>query len=251
MPAELLLSVSEVDLDIDQRPVLQGISLQLQRGEIMTLIGLNGSGKTTLLRVILGLLRPDRGRVWLRPGTRIGYMPQRLTVEDTLPLTVARFMTLTRRASRDRVEQALVETGAEYVMYRPLQAISGGELQRVMLARALLHEPELLVLDEPVQSVDVIGQQELYDLLGTIRRRRGCAILMVSHDLYLVMPTTDQVICMNHHVCCAGTPDRVSQHPAYLELFGSARPRLAVYRHQHDHHHDPHGDVVIDDAGHG
>ncbi len=242
--SEHLLTVAHVDLTLGQRPILQDISLQLHRGEIMTLIGLNGSGKTTLLRVILGLLKPDRGRVWLRPALRIGYMPQRLVVEDTLPLTVARFMTLGVRMPRRQIAAALAETGAAAVLDSPLNAISGGELQRVMLARALLREPELLVLDEPVQSVDVAGQFELHDLLGTIRRRHGCAILMVSHDLHLVLPTADQVICMNHHICCAGPPELVSRHPAYRELFGTEQARLAVYRHHHDHRHDVHGDVV-------
>lgn len=244
MTSEHLLTVEHVDLTLGQRPILQDISLQLHRGEIMTLIGLNGSGKTTLLRVILGLLKPDRGRVWLRPALRIGYMPQRLAVEDTMPLTVARFMTLGVRMPRREIAAALAETGAEQVLDSPLNAISGGELQRVMLARALLREPELLVLDEPVQSVDVAGQFELYDLLGAIRRRHGCAILMVSHDLHLVLPTADQVICMNHHICCAGPPELVSRHPAYRELFGTEHARLAIYRHHHDHRHDVHGDVI-------
>jgi zinc transport system ATP-binding protein len=250
MDAECLLEVEHVDLNLGQRSILQDISLRLHRSEIMTLIGLNGSGKTTLLRVILGLIRPDRGRVRLRPALRIGYMPQRLTVEDTLPLTVARFMTLGVRMPRRRIAAALAETGAEQVLDSPLNAISGGELQRVMLARALLREPELLVLDEPVQSVDVAGQFELYDLLGALRRRHGCAILMVSHDLHLVLPTADQVICMNHHICCAGPPELVSRHPAYRELFGTEQTRLAIYRHHHDHRHDLHGDV-IDPSGQG
>lgn len=244
MSTDALLQVDGIDLTLGQHHVLQDISFQLRHGEAITLIGLNGSGKTTLLRVILGLLRPDRGRVRIRAGTRIGYMPQKLPVEETLPLTVARFMTLSVRASRSRLRQVLGETGAAHVLNSPLAGISGGELQRVLLARALLREPELLVLDEPVQSVDVTGQFELYDLLGRIRRRHGCAILMVSHDLHLVMPTTDRVICMNHHICCAGSPELVSQHPAYLRLFGPERADLAVYRHHHDHRHDAHGDVV-------
>jgi zinc transport system ATP-binding protein len=239
-----IISLDDIELRRGGKDILRGVSWRIARGEHWALIGPNGSGKTTLLRVILGLVKPDRGRVWLRPALRIGYMPQRLTVEDTLPLTVARFMTLGVRMPRRQIAAALAETGADQVLDSPLNAISGGELQRVMLARALLREPELLVLDEPVQSVDVTGQFELYDLLGEIRRRHGCAILMVSHDLHLVLPTADQVICMNHHICCAGPPELVSRHPAYRELFGTEHARLAIYRHHHDHRHDVHGDVV-------
>ena len=246
MTVRPLLLVSEVDLHFGNYHVLQNVSLRLAAGEVLTLVGLNGSGKTTLLRVILGLQRPDYGRVELN-ADRIGYMPQRLSIDDTLPLTVLRLLKLAggRRFGRARAAAALAEVGAEQVIDSPLQAISGGELQRVLLARALARDPQLLVLDEPVQSVDVAGQYELYRLLGQIRKQRGCAILMVSHDLHLVMPTTDRVVCLNHHVCCSGPPELVSQHPAYRQLFGlPADQPLAVYRHRHDHQHDARGDII-------
>ncbi len=240
-----LLQVEDVTVTIHDQTILRAVSLSVAPGEIVTLIGPNGAGKTTLLRVILGLLKPDRGAVRLRPGLRCGYMPQRLTVEETLPLTVRRFITLGMRASRQEVEAALAETGAAHILERPLQAISGGELQRALLARALLRQPELLVLDEPVQAVDVGGQYEMYDLLDRIRKAHDCGVLMVSHDLHLVMATADRVICLNRHVCCDGRPDAVSIDPAYLELFGhEISGRLAVYQHHHDHRHDLHGNVV-------
>ncbi|MEZ5590160.1 MAG: metal ABC transporter ATP-binding protein [Gammaproteobacteria bacterium] len=245
-----LLDVTGVNLSLRGKPILQDIALRLEQGHILTVIGLNGSGKTTLLKVILGLVKPDQGRIWLRPGSRIGYMPQRLSIDETLPMTVQRFMQLgvhqaRGKAGLQRVRAALAETGAENVLGTPLQALSGGELQRVLLARALLREPDLLVLDEPVQAVDVAGQYELYDLISTIRDRHHCGILLVSHDLHLVLPASDQVICMNHHICCAGTPEHVTQHPAFRQLFGQERSRhMAIYRHHHDHQHDHHGTVV-------
>lgn len=249
-----MLEVDAVNLTIGSYAILQNVSLRVNAGEVLTLVGLNGSGKSTLLRVILGLQKADSGSVRLRPKTKIGYMPQKLAVDDTLPLSVYRFMRLARPIAtgggrapvRQTILAGLHETGVAHAIDSPIQAISGGELQRVLLARALLQEPTLLVLDEPVQSVDVAGQYELYGLIDKVRRQRpGCAILMVSHDLHLVMSTTDQVICMNHHICCSGPPALVTQHPAYLELFGSERARhVALYQHNHDHRHDAHGDVV-------
>lgn len=245
MPADPLLIVENVYFAIRGHSILQDVSLRLQAGEIVALIGPNGAGKSTLVRVVLGLIQADSGRVWRKPGARVGYMPQRLVVDDTLPLSVRRFVTLGTPAPRDRVRAALAEVGTAHVLDRPVQAISGGELQRVLLARALLREPELLVLDEPIQGVDVNGQYELYDLIGGLRRRRGCGILMVSHELHLVMATTDHVLCLNRHVCCSGHPEHVARDPAYLELFGlDGARRLAVYHHHHNHRHDLHGAVV-------
>lgn len=254
MTAEPLLTVEKVNLAIRGHPILREVSLQVTAGEIVALIGPNGAGKSTLARVVLGLIRTDSGRVWRKPGVRVGYMPQRLVVDDTLPLSVRRFVTLGTPASRERVREALAEVGAAHVLDAPVQVISGGELQRILLARALLREPELLVLDEPIQGVDVNGQYELYDLISGLRQQRGCGILMVSHELHLVMAATDHVICLNRHVCCSGHPEQVARDPAYRELFGlDGARRLAVYHHHHNHHHDLHGTVVepTEDDAHG
>ncbi|UVE17895.1 zinc ABC transporter ATP-binding protein ZnuC [Pseudomonas sp. LS44] len=244
-----LIQLSGVGVSFAGHTVLDDVQLSVQPSEIVTLIGPNGAGKTTLVRAVLGLLKPDRGSVWRKSKLRIGYMPQKLHVDATLPLSVLRFLRLLPGVTRTSALAALAEVGAEQVLDSPLQTISGGELQRVLLARALLREPELLVLDEPVQGVDVAGQAELYQLITRLRDRHGCGVLMVSHDLHLVMSTTDQVVCLNQHVCCSGHPEQVSNDPAFVELFGSAAPALAVYHHHHDHAHDLHGAVVNPPGG--
>jgi zinc transport system ATP-binding protein len=237
--ADTLLELSDINLIRGQRHLLQQVGLKIGRGEILTIIGPNGAGKTTLLRVALGLLPQTSGRVYRQPGITLGYMPQRLHIDPTFPLTVKRFLSMSGKNQQSKVQPMLEEVGAAHVLKSPLQNISGGELQRVLLARALIRDPDLLVLDEPVQGVDVQGQVELYQLITRIRNERGCAVLMVSHDLHLVMAATDRVLCLNRHICCSGTPEVVSNDPAYLELFGpQAVQHLAVYSHDRDHRHD-------------
>ena len=242
--SEALIRLDGVAVSFNGQAVLDDVQLSVQPGEIVTLIGPNGAGKTTLVRVVLGLLQPDSGNVRRAPRLRIGYMPQKLHVDATLPLSVLRFLRLVPGVDRQRALAALAEVGAEQVIDSPLQSISGGEMQRVLLARALLREPQLLVLDEPVQGVNVAGQAELYRLISRLRERHGCGVLMVSHDLHLVMSATDQVVCLNRHVCCSGHPEQVSGDPAFIELFGQDAKSLAVYHHHHDHDHDLHGGVV-------
>jgi zinc transport system ATP-binding protein len=246
MPADAppLIRAVGLDLSFAGRQVLSGVDAAIQPGEIVTLIGPNGAGKTTLLRVMLGLVQPDRGTVERRTGLRVGYMPQRFAVDDLLPLRVRRFLELGRPAAGQDPAAALAEVKAAHVIDAPVQAISGGELRRVLLARALLRDPGLLVLDEPAQGVDVVGQSELFRLIVALRERRRCGILMVSHDLHLVMAATDTVICLNAHVCCTGRPDAVSRHPEYLALFGHPAEELAPYAHRHDHVHDESGRIV-------
>ncbi|MGG2398895.1 zinc ABC transporter ATP-binding protein ZnuC [Pseudomonas sp. SH1-B] len=241
---DALIQLQGVAVGFNGQAVLEDVQLSVKPGEIVTLIGPNGAGKTTLVRIVLGLLQPDQGQVRRTPRLRIGYMPQKLHVDATLPLSVLRFLRLVPGVDRKRALAALTEVGAAQVIDSPLQNISGGEMQRVLLARALLREPQLLVLDEPVQGVDVAGQAELYRLISQLRERYGCGVLMVSHDLHLVMSATDQVVCLNRHVCCSGHPEQVSGDPAFIELFGQDAKSLAVYHHHHDHDHDLHGGVV-------
>jgi zinc transport system ATP-binding protein len=246
-----LAEVRGIEKAFDGRKVLDAVSLTVTPGEIVSLVGPNGSGKTTLVRVILGLTKPDAGTVTLRPGLRIGYVPQRLAVDAVLPLSVGRFLALGRRASAERQGVVLEEVGARHLLDLPFAELSSGEQQRVLLARALLRAPDLLVLDEPVQGVDMTGRSALYQMIARIKRERGLGVLMVSHDLHLVMAATDEVVCLNHHVCCSGRPEVVSRHPEYIALFGEDVSRaLAVYTHAHDHSHDAAGNVLpVDDEG--
>ena len=246
-----LLSLGNVSLRLNATDVLEGVNLSVRRGEIVTLIGPNGGGRTSLVRIVLGLLKASGGKVWRQPRLRIGYMPQKLQIDQSLPLTVLRFLLLVPGTRRPAVEAALAEVGAEHLIARPLQQVSGGELQRILLARALLRQPDLLVLDEPVQGVDVNGQIELYQLITRLRDRYGCGVLMVSHDLHLVMATTNTVVCLNRHVCCSGHPEQVSLDPAFVAMFGEQASALAVYNHHHDHAHDLHGEVVPHEHSHG
>lgn len=243
--AEPLVELRGVGVRRAGRAILSGIDVALDRGEILTIIGPNGGGKTTLLKLVLGLIRPDEGRVAIRPGLRFGYVPQRLALDPTLPMSVRRLMNLTRRHAQADLRDALAETGVEHLLDAAVTTLSGGELQRVLIARALLARPDVLVLDEPVQGVDFTGEVALYEKIADIRRRHGCAVLLVSHDLHIVMAASDRVICLNTHVCCAGVPREVAEAPEYLRLFGPrAAGAVAVYRHHHDHTHGLHGEVV-------
>ena len=242
--SNILLQAEGISITLNGQTILNHVDLSIQAGEIVTVIGPNGAGKTTLVKAMLGLITPDQGKIYRKKALCVGYMPQRLHVDPSLPINVQRFLALAC-PSKTAIKAALEEVNCARLLTTPLQNISGGELQRVLLARALLRNPELLVLDEPVQGVDIAGQSELYELIGEIRQRHHCGVLMVSHDLHLVMAQTDTVICLNQHVCCHGHPEHVSNDPAYLSLFGEKHSAaLGVYHHHHDHEHDIHGDVV-------
>ncbi len=225
------------------RSILTGVDIDIRPGEIVTVIGPNGAGKTTLVRLLLGLDAPDRGVVHRRSDLVIGYAPQRFDIDRALPMTVSRFLRLGQPAGDAEVGAALAEVGAVRVANQQMTSLSGGELQRVVLARALLRTPNLLVLDEPVRGVDYAGEAELYTLIGKLRDDRGLGVLLVSHDLHVVMAASNRVVCLNRHVCCSGVPETVAQHPEYVRLFGAEAARaIAVYHHHHDHRHDLGGD---------
>lgn len=247
-PAQALIELKAVSVTLGGSTVIDRVSLRIRRGDILTLIGPNGAGKTTLIKAILGITPVAAGQLIRPAALRIGYVPQRLQLQPTLPMTVAHFLRLTG-ANDPAIAAALTQTGVVAQQYASMHQLSGGELQRVLLARAILRQPDLLVLDEPAQGVDVVGQAALYELIRQLRDRLNCAVLMVSHDLHLVMAATDQVICLNQHVCCSGHPEQVSSDPAFIELFGQrVAQNLAVYNHHHNHQHDLHGHVVTDPA---
>lgn len=255
MTSPPLLAADHLTVVKGGRRILDGVDLEIASGEILTIVGPNGCGKTTLVRALMGLERPTAGRVRRLPGLRVGYLPQRLHVDPILPLTVRRLMTLTRRATPAAMRDALDEVRAAELLDAQVAELSGGELQRVLLARTLLGKPDLLVLDEPTQGVDYHGEIELYQLIADLRRRLGCAVLMISHDLHVVMAATDQVLCLHHHVCCHGQPQAVARHPAYRRLFGDAAAEIAVYSHHHapghEHTHEhTHGPNHDPDPGH-
>ena len=244
-PPDALIQAHAVTLRLGGRVILEHIDLSLQAGRIITLIGPNGAGKTSLLRVLLGLLAPSAGHISRAPRLRIGYMPQRIVIDPVLPITVRRFLSLAGRVQPAQLAAALEETGVGYLLNQPIQSVSGGEMQRILLARALLRRPQLLVLDEPAQGVDVGRQGEVFALIEQLRQRYHCGVLMVSHELHWVMAAADEVICLNRHICCTGQPQAVSRHPEYLKLFGEQLPfGVAPYRHQHDHAHDLCGNVI-------
>ncbi len=243
--SRLLVEVAGVSVRLGDHQALEQVDLALHEREIVSLIGPNGAGKSTLVKLVLGILEPDTGRVTRAPGLRFAYMPQRLAIDPTLPIDVDRLLDLPHRHSASEKREALERVGVTGLGRRPLQALSGGELQRVLLARALLRRPDLLVLDEPAAGIDYQGQAAFFGLIDSVRREQGCGILVVSHDLHLVMAATDRVVCLNRHICCSGTPEAVGDDPVYLELFG---PRtgaaLARYHHHHDHEHALSGEIA-------
>lgn len=246
-----LVETAGLSVAINGKMIISDIDITVASGEIVTLIGPNGAGKSTLIRAILGLITPKSGVIALLPGIRIGYMPQNLNLNRNLPMTVRRFVGISGRVEKGKRQSVLEETGVAHMVDASIHDISGGEFQRALLARALLRDPDLLVLDEPAQAVDINGQAELYRLIETIRDQRGCGVLMVSHDLHLVMSGTDKVVCINNHLCCAGHPEAVSRDPSYVELFGDqVASTLALYQHQHDHTHTVDGLVVHHHEGH-
>ncbi len=240
----LLVSLDQAGIYSGGRWIIHNISLKIYSGEIVTLIGPNGSGKSTTAKTILGLKRLTHGHTWYKPGLRVGYVPQKLDIDWTIPLRVKRFINLTSVLDDREIRSALKMVDAEHTFNKDVKHLSGGEFQRVLLARAIVLKPDLLVLDEPVQGVDINGCVALYNLIEETQKYLNCAVLLISHDLHIVMRSTDRVICLNGHICCHGAPVDVLNSVEYLNLFGQqGMYNLAMYHHHHDHVHSPDGRV--------
>ena len=252
-----LISAQDISVSLGGTEVLSHVSFHMDAGEIVTILGPNGSGKSTLLRALLGMLPVTTGTVTRAHDLRLGYVPQRLAVDRSMPITVRRFLSLPHRVADQAAEAALLRVGMAGLGPRQMSDLSGGQFQRVLLARALLGAPQLLVLDEPTQGLDQPGEAAFYRLIEEVRSETGAGVLMVSHDLHVVMAASDRVICLNHHICCEGTPRVVSNAPEYRALFGlGTQGALALYQHSHDHSHDhspdhsPEGDHTHSHQGH-
>ena len=233
-----LVDITRLTVRLGGNTVLSNVDFTIGSGEIVTIVGPNGSGKSTLLRVVIGALAPTLGKVWRQPGLRIGYVPQRLHIDPALPITVGRFLNLPRKADDEQLAEALSQAGVAGLIDRQMTDLSGGQFQRILLARALLEQPALLILDEATQGLDQSGSTGFYRQLQAVHHRLGCAILMVSHDLHVVMATSDRVICLNGHICCQGRPERVASAPEYRALFGEdTEGVMALYRHCHTRRH--------------
>ena len=234
-----LVEIDNLDIRLGGNTVLHDVEMRVESGEIITIVGPNGSGKTTLLKAIIGAIKPSVGWVKKSSGLRIGYVPQRLHIDKTLPITVRRFLSLPRSVPDSVAQDALTTAGVKDLGMQQMTGLSGGQFQRVLLARALLGRPQLLLLDEATQGLDQPGSAAFYRQIETVRQHLGCAVLMVSHELHVVMAASDRVICLNGHICCHGAPGQVATAPEYRALFGSgSQGALALYQHEHTHSHD-------------
>lgn len=237
-----LASLENIGLRINSQQIISQISLTLKKGEITTLIGPNGGGKTSIARILLGVLKPTSGKIQKDTKLKVGYMPQKLVIDKTIPMTVDGFLKLSTHkvVFDDEINNLIMRLKLNQILNKQIHDLSGGQMQKVLFLRSIINKPNLLVLDEPTQYMDISASEEFYQIIDEIRKSQHCAILLISHDLYMVMQKTDFVFCVNHHICCHGSPESIHQHPEYLSLFGNRSivgKSLAVYQHHHDHKH--------------
>lgn len=233
-----LIQFDKVSLEANGQHIVQDITFEIKKPEIITLLGPNGAGKTSLVRLLVGLESPTQGSITRHPNLCIGYVPQQLSLKKSLPLTALRFLQAGKKSSEQQIKDALRLAQAEHLIHKSVQILSGGERQKLLLARALLGAPDLLVLDEPMQGIDLHGQEELYSLLYDLQRQQDISIFLVSHDLHIVMSESNHIMCLNKHLCCSGSSEEIQSNPEFLKMFGlESAAHLAIYTHRHDHHH--------------
>lgn len=233
-----LVKLENISLKISDQQIIERVSLILEKGQITTLIGPNGGGKTSIARILLGVLKPTSGKIIKESDIKVGYMPQKLIVDKTIPLSVQDFLQLSTKkiVFDDYIKNLISRLKIDKILKRQIHDLSGGQMQKVIFLRSIINKPDLLVLDEPTQYMDLNATEEFYQIIDEIRKSQNCAILLISHDLHMVMQKTDFVFCVNHHICCHGSPEDINQHPEYLSLFGK-RTNLTIYQHHHNHKH--------------
>ncbi len=233
-----LISIQNLNINFNEYKILENINFDIYSQQIITIIGPNGAGKSTLIKTILGFIKPTFGNIIKHPSLKIGYLPQKISFPEQIPITVLKFLNLNNKTNPSLLTGPILGLlNIEKLLNKSIHQLSGGELQRVLLARALYNKPNLLILDEPTQNIDLNGQAEFYKLCSYLQQQFNCAILMASHDLHIVMSGINSVICLNKHICCHGLPTKVSQHPEFIQLFGEHMTKLAIYPHHHDHQH--------------
>ncbi|MDC3280632.1 metal ABC transporter ATP-binding protein [Candidatus Pseudothioglobus singularis] len=237
--SDALITLNNISLSHNGKNVLDDISFKLHEGEFITLIGPNGAGKSSLIKVLLGVIKQDSGDITYTDNIRLGYTPQTFSANPFIPISVKDFLTLNQKLDSEFMNKTFELTGINDLLKSPLKNLSGGELQKVLLTRALLNKPNVLILDEPAQNLDVDGQMQLYKLIQDIHQQQNCAVLMVSHDLHRVMKESTQVLCLYHHICCEGLPESILKDEKFNDLFADQiNDLMATYEHHHNHHHE-------------
>ena len=233
-----LIQAKDLCVKRHNKNILENVFVNVKKNDFITIIGPNGAGKSVLLECLMGSFVPDSGKIIKKNNLSVGYIPQNFNPESSMPISVKRFLTLKKKFTPQELTNIASETNISEILEKNLSNLSGGELQKVLLARSLLDEPELLILDEPAQNLDIKNQLNFYNLLNSIYKNRELSILMVSHDLHMVMSSTKQVICLYHHICCSGEPQTVAKDPEFISLFGNDMAKMmSVYQHTHNHSH--------------
>ncbi len=237
--SDALITLNNISLRHNGKNVLDDVSFKLHEGEFITLIGPNGAGKSSLIKVLLGVIKQDSGDITYTDNIRLGYTPQTFSANPFIPISVKDFLSLNQKLDSEFMLKTFELTGVKDLLKSPLKNLSGGELQKVLLTRALLNKPNVLILDEPAQNLDVDGQMQLYKLIQDIHQQQNCAVLMVSHDLHRVMKESTQVLCLYHHICCEGLPESILKDEKFNDLFADQiNDLMATYEHHHNHHHE-------------